>query len=66
MLILIDFSNALNIVDHDLLIAHLPNANVSGSALKFHGIRSSQKSVRVGRTNSDWQDMKVGMPHGRR
>ena len=66
VLILIDFSNAFNAVDHELLIALLCNANVSSTALEWFSsyLQGRQQSVRVGQTISDWHDVTAGVPQG--
>jgi hypothetical protein len=66
VLILIDFSNAFNTVDHEILLALLEHLNVSSLALRWFSayLQGRQQAVRVDRALSDWCDLATGVPQG--
>lgn len=66
VLILIDFSNAFNAVDHDILLAILTQSGVSSSSREWFSayLRGRQQSVRVGQELSDWGGLTAGVPQG--
>lgn len=66
VLILIDFSNAFNTVDHDILLALLSHLNVSPSALGWLAayLGGRQQAVRVNQELSEWCDLATGVPQG--
>ncbi|CAH2102861.1 unnamed protein product [Euphydryas editha] len=67
--VLIDFSNAFNVVDHDLLLALLTHYSISaprGSrfALSWFSsyLRGHTQVIRIDEGNSDWCDVVAGVP----
>ncbi|XP_059049622.1 uncharacterized protein LOC131844698 [Achroia grisella] len=68
VLVLIDFSNAFNTVDHDVLLAILSHLGISSSVVKWFGsyLRGRQQAVRANQTLSDWCDLVAGVPQGGR
>lgn len=66
VLVLIDFSNAFNVVDHDLLLATLNHLNFSTPAIKWFSsyLSGRRQSVRSGQSFSDWCELEVGVPQG--
>jgi hypothetical protein len=66
VLVLIDFSNAFNTVDHDILLALLERLNVSSAAIDWFSdyLRGRQQAVRVDRKFSDWCELATGVPQG--
>lgn len=64
VLILIDFSNAFNTVNHDILLAILLKLGVSLSALEWFSsyLRGRQQAVRVNHSFSDWSSIDTGVP----
>lgn len=66
VLVLIDFSNAFNAVNHELLLATLHNLNVSTSVAEWFTsyLQGRRQMVRVDRSFSDWCDITSGVPQG--
>lgn len=66
LLVLIDFSNAFNMVDHDILLALLSRFGVSSPALGWFSsyLRGRQQVVRTDQGLSDWCDLVAGVPQG--
>lgn len=66
VLVLIDFSNAFNAVDHDLLLAILPRLNFSTSAISWFSSYLSNRNqiVRNGQNVSDCVHVDAGVPQG--
>ncbi|CAK1579495.1 unnamed protein product [Parnassius mnemosyne] len=66
VLVLIDFSNAFNTVDHDILIAILSYIGFSLSARNWVSsyLRGRQQAVRVDGMVSDWCELTTGVPQG--
>ncbi|XP_063625231.1 uncharacterized protein LOC134796967 [Cydia splendana] len=65
-LVLIDFSNAFNAVNHDLLLATLRHLNISSSAAGWFSsyLQDRRQAVRSDRTFSDWCTVTSGVPQG--
>ncbi|CAG9131211.1 unnamed protein product [Plutella xylostella] len=67
ILVLVDFSNAFNAVDHDLLLAVLQCHKISDPAVSWFSsyLRGRQQAIRCGPTViSDWADLSAGVPQG--
>ncbi|CAK1600393.1 unnamed protein product [Parnassius mnemosyne] len=66
VLILIDFSNAFNAVDHDILLTILYHLGFSSSARGWFSsyLRGRQQVIRVGQIISDWCPLSAGVPQG--
>lgn len=66
VLVLIDFSNAFNTVDHDILLAILSQIGVSSLSRDWFSsyLRGRQQAVRADRDYSDWCDLVTGVPQG--
>lgn len=66
VLVLIDFSNAFNTVDHDILLAILSQIGVSSLSLDWFSsyLRGRQQAVRADQDCSDWCDLVTGVPQG--
>lgn len=66
VLVLIDFSNAFNVVDHDLLLATLSHLNFSSTAIQWFSsyLTGRRQSVRSGQHYSDWCELSAGVPQG--
>lgn len=66
VLTLLDFSNAFNNVDFDILLGVLRSLNVSSTALDwFHSyLFGRRQRVRVDDTFSSWCDLTAGVPQG--
>ncbi|CAG9107573.1 unnamed protein product [Plutella xylostella] len=67
ILVLIDFSNAFNAVDHDLLLAELECHKVSAPAMSWFSsyLRGRQQAICSGPSvQSDWADLTAGVPQG--
>ncbi|XP_052750401.1 uncharacterized protein LOC128200581 [Galleria mellonella] len=66
ILVLIDFSNAFNCVDHDLLLTLLCRLNFSPLVLSWFSsyLRGRQQAIRSGQTLSDWCELETGVPQG--
>lgn len=66
VLVLIDFSNAFNVVDHDLLLAILPKLNLSPSVVKWFSsyLNGRRQRTRDGQDFSEWEDIETGVPQG--
>lgn len=66
VLVLIDFSNAFNVVDHDLLLATLTHLRISSSAIEWFSsyLCNRVQAVRANRSLSDWCDLSTGVPQG--
>lgn len=65
-LVLVDFSNAFNAVDHDLLLASLDRLNISLPALNWFTsyLRGRRQAIRCDQTLSNWCDLDAGVPQG--
>ncbi|CAG9133825.1 unnamed protein product [Plutella xylostella] len=67
VLVLVDFSNAFNAVDHDLLLAVLRFHKISDPAVSWFSsyLRGRQQAIRCGSSDiSDWADLSAGVPQG--
>ncbi|CAG9091136.1 unnamed protein product [Plutella xylostella] len=67
VLVLVDFSNAFNAVDHDLLLAVLECHKISVPAISWFSsyLRGRQQAIRNGPSVvSDWADLTAGVPQG--
>ncbi|RVE41277.1 hypothetical protein evm_014068 [Chilo suppressalis] len=64
VMVLIDFSNAFNMVNYDILLAILSQARVSSSVGTWFSsyLRGRQQAVRVDQTISDWCALTAGVP----
>ncbi|KAM3961990.1 uncharacterized protein ACR2FA_003881 [Aphomia sociella] len=66
ILVLIDFSNAFNTVDHDILLALLSYLGISSPAIDWFAtyLRGRRQAVRIDQNLSDWYDLDAGVPQG--
>lgn len=66
VLTLLDFSNAFNTVDFDILLAVLNSLNISPSVIGwFHSyLHGRRQRVRVQDSYSDWLTVNAGVPQG--
>ncbi|CAH2106194.1 unnamed protein product [Euphydryas editha] len=66
ILVLIDFSNEFNAVDHDLLLACPANANVSSSAMQWFlsYLRGSRQAICMDQNCSNWCWLNAGISQG--
>lgn len=66
VLVLIDFSNAFNAVDHDLFLAFLPRLNFSDSTVNWFSsyLKGRCQLIRNGHERSDWHRVDAGVPQG--
>ncbi|CAG9137835.1 unnamed protein product [Plutella xylostella] len=66
VLVLIDFTNAFNAVDHDLLLAVLEKSKISLAAVSWFSsyLRGRQQAIRSCSVLSDWSDLSAGVPQG--
>ena len=66
VLVLIDFSNAFNTVDHDILLAFLSQIGISTSSQGWFSsyLRGRQQAVRANQEFSDWCSLATGVPQG--
>lgn len=66
VLVLIDFSNAFNAVDHDLLLAFLTRYSISAPVIKWFSsyLRGRRQAIRTDGGNSDWCEVGAGVPQG--
>lgn len=66
ILTLLDFSNAFNSVDFDILMAILRSLNMSQSALGWFDtyLRGRQQRVRIENEFSNWCNLVAGVPQG--
>ncbi|CAH2084018.1 unnamed protein product [Euphydryas editha] len=66
VLVLIDFSNAFNAVDHDLLLALLTRYSISAPAIKWFSsyLRGRKQAIRTDEGTSDWCEVSAGVPQG--
>lgn len=66
VLVLLDFSNAFNTVDFDILLAILEHINISNNAIKwFHSyLHNRQQSVRYNNNITTPRCLEVGVPQG--
>lgn len=66
VLVLIDFSNAFNAVNHDILLAVLTNLGLSSSVIEWFSsyISGRQQAVYCNDSYSDWCDLSAGVPQG--
>lgn len=66
ILVLIDFSNAFNAVDHELLLAVLPRLNFSPSVVNWFSsyLQGRSQQVQNGEDSSDWCGVDAGVPQG--
>lgn len=66
ILVLIDFSNAFNVVDHDVLLAVLESLNFSPIAHKWFSsyLKGRKQIIRDGQRFSEWRELVAGVPQG--
>ncbi|CAK1588609.1 unnamed protein product [Parnassius mnemosyne] len=66
LLVLLDFSNAFNTVDHDILLGILRSLNISPTAITwFHSyLYGRRQRIRVHDRLSSWLDTVAGVPQG--
>lgn len=66
ILVLIDFSNAFNLVNHDILMAVLSHVGLTPSALEWFSsyLRGRRQITRNAGCLSDWCDVVAGVPQG--
>ena len=66
ILTLLDFSNAFNNVDHDILLRLLYSFNISPSVLEwFHSyLKGRKQRIRMDEKFSSWCDVLAGVPQG--
>jgi hypothetical protein len=66
LLLLIDFSKAFDMVDHDILLSKLSRYGIRGNALKWMQsyLRGRRQYVTIDGKNSSERDLKFGVPQG--
>ncbi|CAG9128697.1 unnamed protein product [Plutella xylostella] len=66
LLTLLDFSNAFNCVDHDILLSILRSLNMSGSVAEWFSsyLSGRRQRIRSDDIESDWCDVTAGVPQG--
>ncbi|CAG4958109.1 unnamed protein product [Colias eurytheme] len=66
VLVLLDFSNAFNTVDFDLLLAMLQSINLSPNVLEWFQsyLAGRQQRVLVDNSFSTWRNVTAGVPQG--
>lgn len=66
ILVLVDFSNAFNTVDYDILLAALDHLGCSSSALDWFSsyLRGRYQAVRIKGELSNWRLQEAGVPQG--
>ncbi|MDW0176924.1 MAG: reverse transcriptase family protein [Nitrososphaeraceae archaeon] len=66
ILVLLDFSNAFNSVDFDILLARLKALNISQPSLDWFKsyLHGRKQSVKTSNTCSEWTDLVAGVPQG--
>lgn len=66
VLVLIDFTNAFNAVDPDLLVATLSRYNLSSVTLEWFSqyLHGRRQRIRVNQLFSEWCDLTTGVPQG--
>lgn len=66
VLVLIDFSNAFNSVDHELLLTLLPRLMLSSSVVTWFSsyLQGRRQAIRDGQVFSDWHNVEAGVPQG--
>lgn len=66
ILVLIDFSNAFNAVDHDLILAALSRLNFSPPSVNWFSsyLKGRCQLIRNGEDRSDWHNIDAGVPQG--
>ncbi|CAH2104398.1 unnamed protein product [Euphydryas editha] len=66
VVVLLDFSNAFNSVDFDILLSILRSLNISSSACNWFDsyLRGRSQCVRLGENHSNWSTLKSGVPQG--
>ncbi|KAA5646014.1 hypothetical protein F3G58_33680, partial [Pseudomonas aeruginosa] len=66
VLVLIDFSNAFNAVNHDILLSILSYIMISPTALEWFSsyLRGRQQCTRIDDTSSSWCNVNSGVPQG--
>ncbi|KAG7311164.1 hypothetical protein JYU34_002162 [Plutella xylostella] len=66
LLTLLDFSNAFNCVDHDILLSILRSLNMSGSVTEWFSsyLSGRRQRIRSDDIESDWCDVTAGVPQG--
>lgn len=66
VLVLIDFSNAFNNVDHDILLAVLSHLGASSSVTDWFSsyLHGRQQAVRADGLTSSWCELETGVPQG--
>lgn len=64
VLVLIGFSNAFNVVDHDILLAILSHLRISAHELDRFStyLRKRQQAVHIKNSLSDWRNLDAGVP----
>ncbi|CAH2102081.1 unnamed protein product [Euphydryas editha] len=66
ILTLIDFSNAFNVVDHDILLSILHSFNLSPPVLRWfqNYLGGRRQRVKIDDSFSSWHDVGAGVPQG--
>lgn len=66
ILVLIDFSNAFNAVNHDLLLAIFSHLHFSPNVITWFSsyLMERRQAIRTGQTVSDWCELEAGVPQG--
>lgn len=66
ILVLIDFSNAFNMVDHDILLSLLARMRFSSTAQEWFSsyLRDRQQAVKLDGVQSSWCNLSSGVPQG--
>lgn len=66
VLALIDFSNAFNAVDHDLLLTVLPKLQFSNTTIDWFSsyLKYRRQAIRCEQKLSEWNDIDAGVPQG--
>ncbi|CAH2108870.1 unnamed protein product [Euphydryas editha] len=66
IVVLLDFSNAFNSVDFDILLVILRSLNISSSACNWFDsyLRGRSQCVHLGENRSNWRTLKSGVPQG--
>ena len=66
ILVLLDFSNAFNSVDFDILLTRLKSLNVSQLSLNWFKsyLHGRKQCVKTSDTYSEWTDLVAGVPQG--
>lgn len=66
VLVLIDFSNAFNAVDHDWLLAILPRLKFSQTSIEWFSsyLHYRRQAIRHDHKLSEWNELDAGVPQG--